>query len=295
MFHARSVPCGNREPGMPPLSPRRHAARDRPCSYGLRRCRRDGRGDRGGRPMSRLRSPGVAAGVPRLMASSTSTRMSANESGTPAPVRSALCSTALMEVWTTFVPVCRETSAANSSSDQAVSPLSSYARVQVPIVVHDHRRGGGVVGARCGGDAAPDGDAGDDGATLQDAGQVADVHPGVGVPVVPQEGVRKAGVDDQLLGLAVLVREQEVGLGPAEHADVRELCHARRPCRVDHRGMLRRTLPDVRTGDQEDAVLRPERAVERLRQVVVGDVEADALRDQVGTRSPSSRRASTTR
>jgi hypothetical protein len=64
------------------------------------------------------------------------------------------------------------------------------------------------------------------------------------------EGVRQTGVQDQLLGLAVLIRKEEVGPRPAEDADVSQLGHARGFGGINHRGVLGSPLAHLVAGDQ---------------------------------------------
>ncbi len=151
--------------------------------------------------------------------------------------------------------------------------------VQVAVAGQHGRRGGGVVGARRGGDPAL-ARVGDDRAVLQDRGQVRGVV--LRVPAVAQERVRQPGVEDQLLGGPVLVGQREVRVRPAEDARVRELRDARRLRRVDHRGVLRHAPAHLAAGDQQDPVAGAERPGQGLGAAVVRDAQLHAPGGEVG-------------
>ena len=123
-----------------------------------------------GRPMSPDRSPGVAARAPRLMALSTSTRISAKAAGTPAPVRIARRSSA--------VTACGPPSSGLPGDllgellERPGGVAAELVRpVQVSVVLHDDRGGRGEVGPGGGGEAAARRGVGDDGAARHHAGR----------------------------------------------------------------------------------------------------------------------------
>ncbi len=158
-------------------------------------------------------------------------------------------------------------------------PAQLVGPAEVALAGQDGHGRSRVVGAGGGGDPAL-ARVGHDGPVGQHGGQVRGVV--LRVPAVAQEGVRQAGVEDQLLGHLVLGRQLDVRVGAAQDAGVRELRHARRLRRVDDRGVLGDAAADLAAGDEQHPVTGPEGPGQRLGVVVVGDPKLDAAGGEAG-------------